>query len=80
MAILYSISVHTRWLSHSLYMDSISQFKKEWNKYYEDLLSSNVEIMNYLKSTINSDIEELQKIINKEHDVEIYFYLYKLLN
>ena len=74
MAILYSISVHTRWLSHSLYMDSISQFKKEWNKYYEDLLSSNVEIMNYLKSTINSDIEELQKIINKEHDVEIYFY------
>ena len=77
MAILYSICVHIRWLSHALYMNGISQFKKEWNKYYEDLLASNIEIMDYLKNNINSDIEELQNIIKKEHEVEIYFYQYE---
>ena len=76
-AILYSICVHIRWLSHSLYMDTKSQFKSEWSKFYENLLESNIEIMSYLKSTVTSDIEELLKIIKKEHDVEIYFYQYE---
>ena len=77
VAILYTICVHIRWLSHSLYMDSKSQFKEEWNKFYEDLLSSNIETMVYLRNNINSEVEELQEIINKEHDVEIYFYQYE---
>ena len=74
IAILYSICVHIRWLSHSLYMNSKSQFNGEWNDFYEELLNTNLETMVYLKNNINSDIEELQNIIYKEHEVKIYFY------
>jgi len=77
LAILYSICVHVRWLSHSLYMNSKSHFKEEWNNFYEELLERNVYIMDLLKTGISSDIEEFQKIIKKQYEVKIYFYKYE---
>ena len=73
-AILYSISVNIRWLSHSLYMNSLSHFNEEWSSFFKNLLEQNMVIMEDLKF-IASQIEE--ESINEKFLIEIYVYKFE---
>jgi hypothetical protein len=73
-AILYSISVNIRWLSHSLYMNSLSHFNEEWSTFLKNLLEQNMVIMEDLKN-IASQIEE--ESINEKFLIEIYVYKFE---
>lgn len=73
VAILYSISVHLRWLSHSLYMNSKSQFKGEWNTFYEDLLSNNLYIMIILKIVLILILKKFRRLLIKNMKLKYIF-------
>ena len=74
IGILYSLGVNIRWLSHSLYKDSISHINEEWKEYYKILLERCVSKMDSLKNTVSSEIKEFDEIIKKKYNVEIFFY------
>ena len=71
---LYTNGVNIRWLSHSLYINSLSPFNEEWDIYYRKLLEKNIELMQQFKTKINSNIIQFQNTLNERHQVEIYYY------
>ena len=73
-AILYSVSVNIRWLSHSLYMNSLSHFNEEWSSFFKNLLEQNMVIMEDLKD-IASQIED--ESMNEKFMIEIYVYKFE---
>jgi len=73
-AILYSVSVNIRWLSHSLYMNSLSHFNEEWSAFFKNLLEQNMVIMEDLKD-IASQIED--ESMNEKFMIEIYVYKFE---
>ena len=76
-AILYAISVNIRWLSHSLYMNSLSHFNDEWSSFYKNLLEKNMVIMEELKSYATNINEDYEVTINEKYLVEIYVYKFE---
>ena len=74
IAVLYSIGVNIRWLSHSLFRNSISHFNSNWGEFLDKELEDNLAITEVLKTTIASTIEELNEVINDKYEVEIYYY------
>ena len=72
---LYTIGVNIRWLSHSLFKNSKSHFNNNWEEFLENLLESNLAIMEQLKSTISSNVEEFDEVINDHYEFEVYYYL-----
>ena len=73
---LYSICINIRFLSHSLYMNSVSHLNEEWSSFHQNLLEENMKVLIEFKDSISSNIEFLDKI-NERHQIEIYFYKYE---
>ena len=71
---LYTIGVNIRWLSHSLFKNSISHINQNWEEFLENLLEINLTVMEILKTTVSSTIEEYKEIINEQYEIEIYYY------
>jgi hypothetical protein len=71
---LYTIGVNMRWLSHSLFKNSISHINQNWDEFLENLLETNLAIMEQLKTTVSSTIEEYNEIINEQYEVKIKKY------
>ena len=71
---LYTIGVNMRWLSHSLFKNSISHINQNWGEFLENLLETNLAVMKELKNTVSSTIEEFNEIINEQYEVKIYYY------
>jgi len=71
---LYTIGVNIRWLSHSLFKNSISLINNKWEEFLENLLETNLSVMEVLKTTVSSTIEEYKDIINEQYEVGIYYY------
>ena len=74
IAVLYAIGVNIRWLSHSLFRNSISHINTNWEEFLDKQLEDNLAITEVLKTTIASTIEEFNEIINEQYEVEIYYY------
>jgi len=75
IACLYTIGVNIKWLSHSLFKNSKSHLNNIWEEFLENLLESNLAIMEKLKTTISSNVEEFNEVINDLYVVEVYYYL-----
>ena len=73
-AVLYSISVNIRWLSHSLYMNSESHLHEKWSTFYENLLQESLYLMQQLKETTSIIDEKYSDIFNRKYEVNIYIY------
>jgi hypothetical protein len=75
-AVLYSICVNIRWLSHSLYKNSFSHLNDEWSKFYQNLLEENLIIIEHLKKFITFIGDNYKEIINKNYEVNLLVYKY----
>ena len=75
-AVLYSICVNIRWLSHSLYKNSFSHLNDEWSKFYQNLLKENLIIMDHLKKFITFIDDNYKEIVNQNYEVNLLFYKY----
>ena len=76
-AVLYSLSVSIRWLSHSLFAKSYSHFESSWDLFYKPLLEENVKIIEQIRNVTSFMDDSYQKIINEKHEVEIYAYKFE---
>ena len=73
-AVLYSISVNIRWLSHSLYINSLSHLNEDWNSFYKNLLEDSIKTMKELQNSALDAEDSFNDILNKTFEVSIYAY------
>ena len=76
-AVLYSISVNIRWLSHSLYMNSESHLHEDWSEFYKNLLQESLYLMQQLKETITLIDDSVSDEFNQEYEVNLYIYKFE---
>ena len=76
-AVLYAISVNIRWLSHSLYMNSLSHLNMEWSTFFENLLEESINLMEILKDFSIFKDDNYENLINKEYELNLYVYKFE---
>ena len=77
IGVLYSVAINIRWMSHSLFENSLSHLNQNWATFYQNILNTNVQSLQLLKDNIIYLEENFKNIIYRNYSIDIYFYKFE---
>ena len=73
-AVLYTIGINIRWISHSLYLNSTSCILGDFSSFYKDLLTDYIQLLENQKNESLYLGEDFKQILSKKFQIGLNVY------